>query len=161
KQTKQSINGFELPCDWSWFVKGSVSPGRTDFFVTTYIDLVNRYPLAVLTPNVDESMVQKVLNCEVDEQNAWPLCQTVNIIRLIRFILSGSGSRYITCIWFHLVWQCFLSWAQQLKLGPVTPIHLGIHMAFAKHKILTLTSDIIECLGESFFYNLEDTCPAS
>ncbi|CAN6863892.1 unnamed protein product [Brassica oleracea var. botrytis] len=63
--------------------------------VTTSIDLVNRYPLAVLTPNVDESIykrpVQKVLNCEVDEQNAWPLCQTVNIIRLIRFILSGSG----------------------------------------------------------------------
>lgn len=42
------------------------------FLVTNSIDLVHRYPLAVLTPNVNEykRLVQKVLNCEVDEQNA-------------------------------------------------------------------------------------------
>lgn len=42
------------------------------FLVTNSIDLVNSYPLAVLTPNVNEykRLVQKVLNCEVDEHNA-------------------------------------------------------------------------------------------
>lgn len=42
------------------------------FLVTNSIDLVKSYPLAVLTPNVNEykRLVQRVLNCEVDEQNA-------------------------------------------------------------------------------------------
>lgn len=42
------------------------------FLVTNSIDLVKSYPLAVLTPNVNEykRLVQKVLNCEVDEENA-------------------------------------------------------------------------------------------
>ncbi|CDY59025.1 BnaCnng34130D [Brassica napus] len=42
------------------------------FLVTNSIDLVKSYPLAVLTPNVNEykRLVQKVLNCEVDEEKA-------------------------------------------------------------------------------------------
>jgi ATP-dependent NAD(P)H-hydrate dehydratase len=42
------------------------------FLVTNCLDLVSGYPLAVLTPNVNEykQLVQKVLNCEVDDQDA-------------------------------------------------------------------------------------------
>lgn len=42
------------------------------FLVTNNLDLVSGYPLAVLTPNVNEykRLVQKVLNCEVGDQDA-------------------------------------------------------------------------------------------
>ncbi|GAB2266512.1 hypothetical protein Dimus_001516 [Dionaea muscipula] len=42
------------------------------FLVTNNTDLVSGYPLAVLTPNVNEykRLVQKVLNCEVNDQDA-------------------------------------------------------------------------------------------
>ncbi|KAF9605433.1 hypothetical protein IFM89_017172 [Coptis chinensis] len=42
------------------------------FLVTNSIDLVSGYPLAVLTPNVNEykRLVQKVLGCEVNDENA-------------------------------------------------------------------------------------------
>ncbi|XP_057993267.1 ATP-dependent (S)-NAD(P)H-hydrate dehydratase-like isoform X2 [Hevea brasiliensis] len=42
------------------------------FLVTNSIDLVSGYPLAVLTPNVNEykRLVHKVLNCEVHDQDA-------------------------------------------------------------------------------------------
>lgn len=42
------------------------------FLVTNALDLVSGYPLAVLTPNVNEykRLVQKVLNCEVNDQEA-------------------------------------------------------------------------------------------
>lgn len=41
------------------------------FLVTNCLDLVSGYPLAVLTPNVNEykRLVQKVLNCEVNDQD--------------------------------------------------------------------------------------------
>lgn len=41
------------------------------FLVTNSLDLVSGYPLAVLTPNVNEykRLIQKVLNCEVNEQD--------------------------------------------------------------------------------------------
>lgn len=41
------------------------------FLVTNCLDLVSGYPLAVLTPNVNEykRLVQKVLSGEVDDQN--------------------------------------------------------------------------------------------
>lgn len=40
------------------------------FLVTNSLDLVRDYPLAVLTPNINEykRLVQKVLNCEVNEE---------------------------------------------------------------------------------------------
>lgn len=40
------------------------------FLVTNSLDLVRDYPLAVLTPNVNEykRLVQKVLNCEVNDE---------------------------------------------------------------------------------------------
>jgi ATP-dependent NAD(P)H-hydrate dehydratase len=42
------------------------------FLVTNSLDLVSGYPLAVLTPNVNEykRIVQKVLNCEATDQDA-------------------------------------------------------------------------------------------
>ncbi|CAI0466288.1 unnamed protein product [Linum tenue] len=42
------------------------------FLVTNSLDLVHGYPLAVLTPNVNEykRLVQKVLKCEVDDADA-------------------------------------------------------------------------------------------
>ncbi|KVH93570.1 YjeF C-terminal domain, carbohydrate kinase-related protein, partial [Cynara cardunculus var. scolymus] len=41
------------------------------FLVTNCLDLISGYPLAVLTPNVNEykRLVQKVLNCEVNDQD--------------------------------------------------------------------------------------------
>lgn len=41
------------------------------FLVTNCLDLVSGYPLAVLTPNVNEykRLVQKVLQCEVNDQD--------------------------------------------------------------------------------------------
>ncbi|KAL7220519.1 hypothetical protein ACSBR2_013405 [Camellia fascicularis] len=42
------------------------------FLVTNCLDLVSGYPLAILTPNVNEykRLVQKVLNCEVNDEDA-------------------------------------------------------------------------------------------
>lgn len=42
------------------------------FLVTNSLDLVSGYPFAVLTPNVNEykRLVQKVLNCEVNEEES-------------------------------------------------------------------------------------------
>lgn len=42
------------------------------FLVTNNLDLVRGYPLAVLTPNVNEykRLIQKVLDCEVNDQEA-------------------------------------------------------------------------------------------
>jgi ATP-dependent NAD(P)H-hydrate dehydratase len=41
------------------------------FLVTNSLDLVSGYRLAVLTPNINEykRLVQKVLNCEVTDQD--------------------------------------------------------------------------------------------
>ncbi|CAI0559802.1 unnamed protein product [Linum tenue] len=49
-----------------------VVDGDALFLVTNNLDLVHGYPLAVLTPNVNEykRLVQKVLKCEVDDADA-------------------------------------------------------------------------------------------
>lgn len=41
------------------------------FLVTNYLELVSDYPLAILTPNVNEykRLVQKVLHCDVNDQD--------------------------------------------------------------------------------------------
>jgi ATP-dependent NAD(P)H-hydrate dehydratase len=50
----------------------TVVDGDGLFLVTNNIGLVEDNPLAILTPNVYEykRLVQKVLNCEVNEENA-------------------------------------------------------------------------------------------
>lgn len=42
------------------------------FLVTNSLDLVSGYPLAILTPNINEykRLVRNVLNCEVNDQDA-------------------------------------------------------------------------------------------
>ncbi|EOA19516.1 hypothetical protein CARUB_v10002409mg [Capsella rubella] len=164
------------------------------FLVTNSIDLVNSYPLAVLTPNVNEykRLVQKVLNCEVDEQNAEDQLRSlakqiggVTILRKGKSDLISNGKTVKSVSIYGSPRRCggqgdilsggvavFLSWAQQLKSGPESPsenpailgciaasglLRKAASLAFTKHKRSTLTSDIIECLGES----LEDICPAS
>ncbi|KAK1563137.1 hypothetical protein Q3G72_022914 [Acer saccharum] len=49
------------------------------FLVTNSLDLVSGYPLAVLTPNVNEykHLVQKVLSCEVNDRDAPELLQSL------------------------------------------------------------------------------------
>jgi ATP-dependent NAD(P)H-hydrate dehydratase len=164
------------------------------FLVTNSIDLVKSYPLAVLTPNVNEyrRLVQKVLDCEVDEENAEDQLRSlakqiggVTILRKGKSDLISNGETVKSVSIYGSPRRCggqgdilsgsvavFLSWAQQLKSGPESgsenPAMLGCvaasgllrkaaSLAFAKHKRSTLTSDIIECLGES----LEEICPAS
>ncbi|XP_010492965.1 PREDICTED: ATP-dependent (S)-NAD(P)H-hydrate dehydratase-like [Camelina sativa] len=164
------------------------------FLVTNSIDLVNSYPLAVLTPNVNEykRLVQKVLNCEVDEQNAEDQLRSlakqiggVTILRKGKSDLISNGEIVKSVSIYGSPRRCggqgdilsgsvavFLSWAQQLKQDPESPsenpailgciaasglLRKAASLAFTKHKRSTLTSDIIECLGES----LEDICPAS
>ncbi|CAH8271588.1 unnamed protein product [Arabidopsis lyrata] len=164
------------------------------FLVTNSIDLVHRYPLAVLTPNVNEykRLVQKVLNCEVDEQNAEDQLRTlakqiggVTILRKGKSDLISNGETVKSVSIYGSPRRCggqgdilsggvavFWSWARQLKSDPESPaenpailgciaasglLRKAASLAFTKHKRSTLTSDIIECLGES----LEDICPAS
>ncbi|KFK26158.1 hypothetical protein AALP_AA8G210800 [Arabis alpina] len=164
------------------------------FLVTNSIDLVKSYPLAVLTPNVNEykRLVQKVLNCQVDEQNAEDQLRSlakqiggVTILRKGKSDLISNGETVNSVSIYGSPRRCggqgdilsggvavFLSWAQQLKSSPESPfenpailgciaasglLRKAASLAFTKHKRSTLTSDIIECLGES----LEDICPAS
>ncbi|CAN6811758.1 unnamed protein product [Brassica oleracea var. botrytis] len=164
------------------------------FLVTNSIDLVKSYPLAVLTPNVIEykRLVQKVLNCEVDEGKAEDQLRSlakqiggVTILRKGKTDLISNGEIVKSVSIYGSPRRCggqgdilsgsvavFLSWAQQLKSGPESPsespailgciaasglLRKAASLAFTKHKRSTLTSDIIECLGES----LEDICPVS
>uniref|UniRef100_A0A0D3B1X2 ATP-dependent (S)-NAD(P)H-hydrate dehydratase n=1 Tax=Brassica oleracea var. oleracea TaxID=109376 RepID=A0A0D3B1X2_BRAOL len=152
------------------------------FLVTNSIDLVKSYPLAVLTPNVNEykRLVQKVLSCEVDEENAGDqlraLAKQIGGVTILRkgksdLISNGEMVKSVSIYGSPSV-AVFLSWARQLKSGLESPsenpailgciaasglLRKAAALAFTKHKRSTLTSDIIECLGES----LEDICPAS
>ncbi|CAN6811772.1 unnamed protein product [Brassica oleracea var. botrytis] len=157
------------------------------FLVTNSIDLVKSYPLAVLTPNVNEykRLVQKVLNCEVDEEKAEDQLRSlakqiggVTILRKGKTDLISNGEIVKSVSIYGSPRRCggqgdilsgsvavFLSWAQQLKSGPESPsespailgciaasglLRKAASLAFTKHKRSTLTSDIIECLGERY-----------
>ncbi|KAJ8445276.1 hypothetical protein Cgig2_024482 [Carnegiea gigantea] len=70
------------------------------FLVTNTVDLVSGYPLAVLTPNVNEykRLVQRVLNCEVNDQEASAQLQSlvkgiggVTVLRKGRYDLISDG----------------------------------------------------------------------
>lgn len=60
------------------------------FLVTNCLDLISGYPLAVLTPNVNEykRLVQKVLNCEVNDQDGpqqlLSLCRSIGGVTILR-----------------------------------------------------------------------------
>ncbi|XP_019058750.1 PREDICTED: ATP-dependent (S)-NAD(P)H-hydrate dehydratase isoform X2 [Tarenaya hassleriana] len=170
------------------------------FLITDSINLVSDYPLAVLTPNVNEykRLVQKVLNCEVNEQNAQEqLCSLareiggVTILRKGKSDLISDGKTVKSVSIYGSPRRCggqgdilsgsvavFLSWARQLSSPSEAKETVGSSsenpaisgcvaasgllrkaalLAFEKKKRSTLTSDIIDCLGES----LEDICPVS
>ncbi|XP_057533683.1 ATP-dependent (S)-NAD(P)H-hydrate dehydratase isoform X2 [Amaranthus tricolor] len=123
------------------------------FLVTNNLDLISGYTMAVLSPNINEykRLVQKVLNCEVDEEES---------SAQIRSLAKGVA--------------VFLSWASRYNLlaenkqssRAINPTIMGCvagsallrkaaSLAFENKKRSTLTGDIIECLGQS----LEDICP--
>ncbi|CAG7879589.1 unnamed protein product [Brassica rapa] len=113
------------------------------FLVTNSIDLVKSYPLAVLTPNVNEykCLVQKVLNCEVDEEKAEDQLRSlakqiggVTILRKGKSDLISDGEIVKSVSIYGSPRRCggqgdilsggvavFLSWAQQLKSDPESP----------------------------------------
>ncbi|WZZ38645.1 hypothetical protein YC2023_034904 [Brassica napus] len=110
------------------------------FLVTDSIDLVRSYPLAVLTPNVNEykRLVQNVLNCEVDEENAGDQLRSlakqiggVTILRKGKTDLISNGEILKSVSVYGSPRRCggqgdilsggvavFLSWAKQLKPDP-------------------------------------------
>ncbi|CAN6993239.1 unnamed protein product, partial [Brassica oleracea var. botrytis] len=109
------------------------------FLVTNSIDLVNSYPLAVLTPNVNEykRLVQKVMNCEVDEENTGDQLRSlakqiggVTILRKGKSDLISNGEIVKSVSIYGSPRRCggqgdilsgsvavFLSWSQQLISG--------------------------------------------
>ncbi|XP_044980425.1 ATP-dependent (S)-NAD(P)H-hydrate dehydratase [Hordeum vulgare subsp. vulgare] len=174
----------------------TVVDGDGLFLITNNIGLVEDNSLAILTPNVYEykRLVQKVLNCEVNEENAseqlTALCEKIGGVTIMRKgkadlisdgkkvtqvstfgsprrcggqgdILSGSVAVFSSWAWH------FLSSNEQPKENSVNPMVLGCiagslllrkaaALAFEKNKRSTVTTDIIEFLGQS----LEDICPA-
>lgn len=106
------------------------------FLVTSCLDLVRDYPLAVLTPNVNEykRLVQKVLNCEVNDQDGaeqlLSLAKSIGGVTILRkgksdYISDGKAVRSVSI--YGSPRRCggqgdilsggvavFLSWARQL-----------------------------------------------
>lgn len=163
------------------------------FLVTNCLDLVRDYHLAVLTPNINEykRLVQKVLNCEVNDQEGpqqlLSLAKGLGGVTILRkgesdYISNGEEVSAVNI--FGSPRRCggqgdilsgsvavFLSWARQCVAEggwSMSPTILGCisgsailrkaaALAFENKRRSTLTSDIIECLGES----LEELCPVS
>ncbi|KAL9233196.1 hypothetical protein vseg_008223 [Gypsophila vaccaria] len=166
------------------------------FLVTNSLGLVSGYPLAVLTPNVNEykRLVQKVLNCEVNDADPSVELQSlvkwignVTVLRKGKSDLICDGTEVCSVSIFGSPRRCggqgdilsgsvavFISWARQCiahhgdtGLRPMNPTALGCiagsallrkaaSVAFENKKRSTLTTDIIECLGNS----LENIAPA-
>lgn len=124
------------------------------FLVTNSLDLVSGYPLAVLTPNVNEykRLVQKVLNCEVGDQDAAEQLLSlakgiggVTILRKGKSDLISDGETVNSVGIYGSPRRCggqgdilsgsvavFLSWARQriiaegdLNISPKSPTVLG------------------------------------
>ncbi|CAN0886893.1 ATP-dependent (S)-NAD(P)H-hydrate dehydratase [Linum grandiflorum] len=125
------------------------------FLITNNVDLVRGYPLAVLTPNVNEykRLVQKVLRCEVDDADAHDQLLSlakqiggVTILRKGRSDLVSDGEIVKSVSIYGSPRRCggqgdilsgsvavFLSWARQqnldgqdhLSASPTNPTVLG------------------------------------
>ncbi|KAF4350194.1 hypothetical protein F8388_013615 [Cannabis sativa] len=122
------------------------------FLVTNCLDLVSGYPLAVLTPNVNEykRLVQKVLRCEVNDDDAigqlLSLAQQIGGVTILRkgkcdlitdgetasmVLLDAVGGRVIYFLEGNVA--VFTSWARQLvsssdrntSISPRNPTMLG------------------------------------
>ncbi|CAA3001326.1 ATP-dependent (S)-NAD(P)H-hydrate dehydratase [Olea europaea subsp. europaea] len=163
------------------------------FLVTNCLDLVRDYHLAVLTPNINEykRLVQKVLNCEVNDQEGTQQLLSlakglggVTILRKGESDYISNGEEVSAVNIFGSPRRCggqgdilsgsvavFLSWARQCAaeggwspsptiLGCISGsaiLRKAASLAFVNKRRSTLTSDIIECLGQS----LEELCPVS
>ncbi|KAK5840978.1 ATP-dependent (S)-NAD (P)H-hydrate dehydratase [Gossypium arboreum] len=168
------------------------------FLVTNSIELVSGYRLAVLTPNVNEykRLVQKVLGCDVNDQNTHGELLSlskqiggVTILRKGKSDLISDGEKVQSVSIYGSPRRCggqgdilsgsvavFLSWARQCNsaaerestISRTNPTVLGCiagsallrkaaALAFEHKKRSTLTTDIIEHLGQS----LEAISPVS
>ncbi|XP_062233217.1 ATP-dependent (S)-NAD(P)H-hydrate dehydratase-like isoform X3 [Phragmites australis] len=152
----------------------TVIDGDGLFLITNDLGLVKGNSLAVLTPNVYEykRLVQKVLNCDVNEETAseqlTALCQKiggVSIMRKGKADLISDGKTVTQVSTFGSPRRC--GGQGDILSGRVNPMTLGCiagslllrkaaSFAFEKNKRATVTTDIIEYLGKS----LEDICPA-
>ncbi|CAM8915100.1 unnamed protein product [Rhodiola kirilowii] len=137
------------------------------FLVTNCLDLVSGYPLAVLTPNVNEyrRLVQKVLKCEVnDEEAAEQLISLSKGIGGVTILRKGKSDYISDGTTVHSVSvngsprRCG-GQGDILSGRPGNPAVLGCiagsalmrkaaSLAFHSKKRSTLTTDIIEYLGE-------------
>ncbi|CAN6450524.1 unnamed protein product [Victoria cruziana] len=173
------------------------------FLVTDNLELIRGYPLAVLTPNVNEykRLVEKVfggeVNCKDGLDQLQLLAQRIGVTILQKGnsdIITDGRSGEQSSFGFTVVnifgspRRCggqgdilsgsvavFSSWARRVLETrkepddsiPMNPMVLGsisgsvllrkaASLAFGKKKRSTLTTDIIEFLGES----LEHLCPA-
>ncbi|KAG0529596.1 hypothetical protein BDA96_05G111700 [Sorghum bicolor] len=158
----------------------TVVDGDGLFLVTNNLSLVEGNPLAILTPNVYEykRLVQKVLNCDVDEETASEqlitLCQKIGDVTIMqkgKADVISDGKTVTQVSTFGSPRRCggqgdilsgsvavFASWARHFVLTNEQPTEKrkAASHAFEKNKRSTVTSDIIEFLGKS----LEDICPA-
>ncbi|XP_074320052.1 ATP-dependent (S)-NAD(P)H-hydrate dehydratase [Silene latifolia] len=162
------------------------------FLVTNTLELVSGYPLAVLTPNVNEykRLVQKVLNCEVNNQESSAELRSlvkgiggITVLRKGKSDLICDGTEVCSVSTFGSPRRCggqgdilsgsvavFITWARQCEdmgTNPMNPTVLGCvagsallrkaaSAAFENKRRSTLTTDIIEYLGNS----LEDISPS-
>ncbi|VAI02622.1 unnamed protein product [Triticum turgidum subsp. durum] len=174
-----------------------VGPGLgRDSFLMDCVSNIMRHARQANIPNVYEykRLVQKILNCEVNEENAseqlTALCQKiggVTIMKKGKADVISDGKKVTQVSTFGSPRRCggqgdilsgsvavFSSWArhfllsnEQPKETSVNPMVLGCiagslllrkaaALAFEKNKRSTVTTDIIEFLGQS----LEDICPA-
>ncbi|KAJ0491882.1 putative ATP-dependent NAD(P)H-hydrate dehydratase [Helianthus annuus] len=161
------------------------------FLVTNRLDLVSGYPLAVLTPNVNEykRLVQKVLNCEVNDQDGpqqlLSLASSIGGVTILRkglsdYISDGKEVRSVSI--FGSPRRCggqgdilsgsvavFLAWARKLvdKEGPtMSPTMLGCIAGSAlMRKAASLAfedkkrSTLTTDIIECLGRSLEDICP--
>ncbi|CAN1310580.1 ATP-dependent (S)-NAD(P)H-hydrate dehydratase [Linum perenne] len=161
------------------------------FLITNSLDLVRGYPLAVLTPNVNEykRLVQKVLGCEVNDADAHGQLLSlskhiggVTILRKGRSDLISDGEIVKSVSIYGSPRRCggqgdilsgsvavFLSWArQQILGGPTNPAILGCIAGSALlRRAASLAfenrkrSTLTSDIIECLGKSLEDICPAS
>lgn len=163
------------------------------FLVTNCLDLVNGYPLAVLTPNVNEykRLVQKVLNCEVNDQDGpeqlLNLAKGIGGVTILRkgksdLISDGEAVRSVSI--YGSPRRCggqgdilsgsvalFLSWARQLAAEAeqgMNPTMLGcIAGSILMRKAASLAfedkrrSTLTSDIIECLGRSLEDICPVN
>lgn len=163
------------------------------FLVTNCLELVSGYPLAVLTPNVNEykRLVQKVLNCEVNDQDGphqlLSLASSIGGVTILRkgqsdYISDGKEVKSVSI--YGSPRRCggqgdilsgsvavFLSWARQFvsKGEPnINPAMLGCIAGSALMRKAALVafkdkkrSTLTTDIIECLGRSLEEICPVS